>query len=283
MESGGVLDPMDPVGRFIRKLRGPEWALPYMDLREVYTGPYAPLREMSQPAPEEDRLAMAVSLGIAPAEVPLCRYVPIDFYIDLPIEELHTDYLMTTMARLANFCSLCGFEIVRNAEVENGSARWRPTLRTRRRYTVRQAEERKQEMAIMLAAALHEKAKESGKTKLQCDYELQKLIAETAQAKAETFKARAEGAKALAEMLLKAVAGVSLLLGTLHFIARPVAAEPSGEPAKVVSMKLVDPRTAFQIWSGDEHRDIVFVQDGKGLEMVSVEPPEAGGDDDEGP
>lgn len=303
LESGGILDPMDPLGRIYTRPIDPEVGFPYRGMQGIFSTPLPSAYEINPAAPEGDRLAMAVSLGIDPAEVPLCRYVPFDLYIDVSPDEIPNDYLMMLMVRLTEFCSMFGCDIVRQTDLEIGSSRWRPTLRTKRRYTARQAEERKQAMAIVLAAALQEKAKESGTTQLHCDHELQKLIAETELAKAETerakaetekaraetkqssaetFKARAEGAKALAEILLKAVAGVSLLLGTLHFIAKPAPSEATGEPAKVVSMRLVDPATAFQIWAGDEHRDIVFVQDPSGLKIVSVAPPEAG-DDDEGP
>jgi hypothetical protein len=136
-------------------------------------------------------------------------------------------------------------------------------------------QDRQTAMAAALALALQQKAKEDGATKLQIDKELEKLIVETEQAKAETFKASAEGAKALAEMLLKVAAGISLLLGTLHFIGKPVASASAGEPANAVFVKLVDPQTAYQIWSGDEHRDIVFVPGPGGVEMVGVAPPGA--------
>lgn len=289
LESGGVLDPMDPMGRVFTRRIDPEAGFHYRGMEGVVSRSLLPDYSVTPAAPDEDRLAMAFSLGVDTAAVPLSRYLPCDLYMDVSPDQLPGDILIMLMARLIEFCSLFGFDVARNADLEIASTRWRPTLRTKRRYTSRQVEERQQAMGIMLAAAVQRKTREDSKTKLYSDRELQKLMAEldlakaeTEQAKAETFKARAEGAKALAEILLKVGAGVSLLLGTLHFIAKPAAAEASAEPAKVVSMKVVDPATAFQIWSGDEHRDIVFVDGPNGLKVVSVAPPEAE-EDDEGP
>jgi hypothetical protein len=62
--------------------------------------------------------------------------------------------------------------------------------------------------------------------------------------------------------------------------SEPLLKLSEAAPARVVSVQLVDPQTAYLIWSGDEHRDIVFVTGAEGLKMVSVAPPESDEPDD---